>query len=384
MGKKKVILYLATGLNTGGAETMLYRLLEKIDRTRFQPLVVSLMDHGTLGNSIQALDIPVYSLGLNQGGLSISATWKLMQLIQRLKPDLLQGWMYHGNLAVWLVGCLSFHRIPVFWSIHHSISSLESEKSMTQRIIRWGAKISQFVQQIIFVSQTSKSQHEQLGYFSRNSCVIPNGFDTSLFQPSTNARVLIRKELGLPEETFLIGLICRYHPMKDHANFLNSAALLLQEHPDAHFVLIGRGVDWDNQELCQIIQNLSIAHRVHLLGERQDTPRLTAALDISTSSSAYGEAFPLVVGEAMACGVSCVVTDVGDSGWIVGTTGRTVSPRNPNALANAWKELIALAPDQKYELGQEARSRVIEMFSLDAIVQQYEQLYDQALSIAHK
>ena len=164
--------------------------------------------------------------------------------------------------------------------------------------------------------------------------------------------------------------------MKDHANFLRAAALLLKEFPDVHFILIGSGVDRENQVLHQLIQDLGLFNRIHLLGERSDMPCLTTALDIATSASAYGEAFPLVVGEAMSCEVPCAVTDVGDSAWIIGNTGRVVPPRDSEALANAWKDLIELGAKGREALGKAARARIIEHFSLDAVVAQYERLYE--------
>ena len=168
--------------------------------------------------------------------------------------------------------------------------------------------------------------------------------------------------------------------MKDHANFLQAAAHLLQEYPDIHFALVGTGVVKENESLYQTIEQLGISHRTHLLGERSDMPRLMAALDIMTSASAYGEAFPLVLGEAMSSGVPCTVTDVGDSGLIVGNTGWVVPPKNPQALAKAWQESIELGAEGREALGKAARTRVIECFSLDSVVASYERLYESAMT----
>jgi glycosyltransferase involved in cell wall biosynthesis len=377
--RKSVVLHIITGLSTGGAERMLCNLLSRINRMRFEPVVVSLMDRGTLGDRIEALGIPVHTIGIKQGMPTPAAMWRLIQIVRQLKPDLIQGWMYHGNLAAQFASFFFTQKFPVLWGIHHSISSLNSEKKTSIAVIRLGALLSKVTSNIVFVSQTSKVQHEALGYCNNNSCVIPNGFDTSLFIPSREARLTVRSELGLPEDIFLIGLFGRYHPMKDHANFLQAAALLSKHRPDLHFILVGTEVNRENQNLYQLIQKLGISTHIHLLGERSDMPRLSAALDIASSSSAYGEAFPLVVGEAMSCGVPCVVTDVGDSGWIVGNTGRVVPPRNPEALANAWKELLHLGLEGRETLGRAARERIIASFALDSVVAQYETLYENLL-----
>lgn len=380
--EKIIVLHVIIGLSIGGAEIMLYNLLSRSDRKRFQPVVVSLMDRGNLSDRVEELGIQVYCLNMKQGVADPTAIWKLTRLVDRVKPNLIQGWMYHGNLAVQLVKTLSFSQIPILWGIHHSISSLTSEKKMSQLIIKIGAKSSKFIDRIIFVSKNSKSQHQALGYTRENSCIIPNGFDTSLFKPSIEARQNFRTELGLPADSCLIGSIARYHPMKDHANFIRAAALLVPSFPNLHFILVGTDVDAKNNSLYQLIQSLGIENQIHLLGERRDIFRITPALDIFCSSSAYGEAFPLVVGESMSCGVPCVVTDVGDSAWIVGNTGRVVPPKNPEVLASAWRELILLGFAGREKLGKMARRRIIESFSLDSVVAQYEDLYETVLAKA--
>jgi glycosyltransferase involved in cell wall biosynthesis len=171
--------------------------------------------------------------------------------------------------------------------------------------------------------------------------------------------------------------------MKDHANFLRAAKILLAKYPETKFVMIGTNVDYENQILTDLITELSIGSNVHLLGQRRDIPQITPALDILTSSSAFGEAFPLVLGEAMSCGVPCVVTDIGDSAWIVGDTGRVIPAKNPAALAQAWQEMITMDKSTRVNLGQAARKRIIDKFSLNTIVKQYEQLY-QSIVIEQK
>jgi glycosyltransferase involved in cell wall biosynthesis len=375
------IVYAIVGLTTGGAEIMLYRILYKINRERFSPSVVCLMDRGTLADRIEALGIPVYTLGMKTAGVPTpNVIWKLVNIIREIKPDLIQGWMYHGNLAAQFASLFVGQQIPVFWTIQGTVYSLKLEKKMTAAIIKLSAYLSRFTTTVIHVSQVGKIQHEALGYDKKNGCVIFNTVDTSLFVPSEAARADIRAELGLPENAFLIGLVCRYHPMKDHANFLQAAAHLLQEYPDIHFALVGTGVVKENESLYQTIEQLGISHRTHLLGERSDMPRITAALDIASSASAYGEGCPLIVGEAMSCGVPCTVTDVGDSGLIVGNTGWVVPPKNPEALAKAWQESIELGAEGREALGKAARTRVIECFSLDSVVASYERLYESAMT----
>lgn len=369
------VAFLTTGLRTGGAEMMLFKLCSQLDRYRFTPSVISLSDMGMIGPSIEALGVPVYTLNMRPGRFSLAGLLRLRELVSTLRPDLIQGWMYHGNLAASL---MTGNR-PVVWGIRQSLYSLDKERVFTRWVIRLGAVVSRYAHAIVYNSRTSACQHEAFGFDASRSDTIPNGFDTEVFHPDEHARVGIRQELGLSDNVFLIGLIGRYHPMKDHRNFLNAASLLSKEFPNVHFLLAGREVDAGNSVLDAMIVEFGLSDRVFLLGERKDVPQLNAALDVASSASAWGEGFANVIGEAMSCCVPCVVTDVGDSASIVGDTGKVVPPRDPLSLATAWKSLIVLGHDERQALGALARQRVIEKFSLRSVVKQYENLYERLI-----
>jgi glycosyltransferase involved in cell wall biosynthesis len=370
------VIFVITGLTSGGAEMMLYKLLSRIDRSQFTPTVVSLMDRGTLADRIEALDIPVYDLGMKQGGLPTpQMIGKLVGIFRKTKPDLVQGWMYHSNLAAQLANLLSLNFAPVIWNIRHSLESLSNESTGTATVIRASIPLSNLTKKIIYNSQISSTQHEKLGYPADQTITIPNGFDPDLFQPSIAARNSVRSELGLSSDCLLIGRFARFHEMKDYPNLLRAAAILLQHRPDVHFLLVGRNLNSSNVIISELIQELGIGDHIHLKEESQNIPHYTAALDIATTTSSHGEAFPNVVGEAMCCGVPCVVTDVGDSGWIVGATGRVVPTRDPVALASAWQELIDFSLAERSALGIAARERAVSCFSLNSVVAEYEKLY---------
>lgn len=374
------ILHVITGLSTGGAEMMLYKLLSGMNREQFEPVVISLMDRGTLGDRIEALGIPVYSMGLKLGKSTPLSIWCLIRTLRQLQPDLIQGWMIHGNLAAQLASISIFmpKKVPILWNIRHSALSKSDASRITLLLIKLLSYLSHLPTRIIYNSKVGAGDHEKIGYNADKTQVIPNGFDTKLFTKSLEARRRFRGELGLSEDAFLIGLIGRYHPMKDHSNFLQAAKTLLATKPNVQFVFAGKGVDWDNPLLQRLILELEVASQVHLLGERADIPYITAALDIATSAS-YGEGFPNVVGEAMSCGVPCVVTDVGDSAWIVGNTGQVVQPRKPEALCAGWLKLIEMGVEARRDLGAKARQRIEDLFSIESIVQQYEQLYQEVI-----
>lgn len=375
LGLPHRVVFLITGLTTGGAEMMLLKLCSRLDRRCFAPSVISLSGLGAIGARLEALGIPVYTLGMHRSRPSLIGLMRLRKLISTLRPNLIQGWMYHGNLAA----CLAAGRKPVVLGIRQSLYGLDKERVLTRWVIRLGAALSRYSCIIIYNSHTSARQHEAFGFDASRTHIIPNGFDTDTFQPDEKARVYVRSELGLNDNAILIGLIGRYHPMKDHRVFLNAAALLSREFSDARFLLAGFDVNAGNPALSATIAELGLSERVFLLGERNDISQLNAALDIACSTSAWGEGFANAVGEAMSCGVPCVVTDVGDSASIVGDTGRVVPPRDPVRLIMAWKSLIALGRNGRQALGMRARSRVIENFSLSTVVKRYEELYESVI-----
>jgi glycosyltransferase involved in cell wall biosynthesis len=368
---RKKITFIITGLQTGGAETMLLKLCSKIDRSRFFLSVISLRDHGTIGQRIEDMRVPVYSLYFHKNMIPIIAIYNFFKVVKDLQPDLIQGWMYHGNLAASLFA----RNAIVCWGVRQSFYGLGKERQLTRWIMRIGKLLSRFSNCIIYNSNTSARQHSEFGFLGKRSIVIPNGFDVDIMRPDKDSRLFFRNEFGLGDSAVLIGKIARFHPMKDHRGFLKAAELLIREFPSVYFLLAGSGVSTGNTWLREIIDDLGLGDRVLLLGEREDVPKITAALDIATSSSAWGEGFANSVGEAMSCGVPCVVTDVGDSAWIVGETGRVVPPSDPNALAAAWKSLIILGPQGRSALGALARERVRNNFSLDSVAVQYENLY---------
>lgn len=375
------ILHIINDLSIGGAEMMLYKLLSLTNRELFNPSVISLMDSGELRRPIEELRIPVFTADMKPSIATPLSVWRLLRLVRRVNPDLIHGWMYHGSLAAQVSHLICARSAPVLWGIRNSIATLSAEKRVTSLLIKLCAPLSRFPARVVFVSALNKHQHEMIGYSAQNSCVIPNGFDLSLFAPSFEARLAVRAEMGLPANAFLIGLIGRFHPIKDHENFLRAAAILAKEHADVRFVMCGKGVEWSNPFLREVSSELRIDERIFLLGERQDIPRLTAALDIACSSSVT-EGFPNVIGEAMACGVACVATDAGGSPLVLGETGRVTPARDPHALASAWEEIIALGPVRRSALGQSARQRIINCFSLESVVNQYEELYKSIVPVS--
>ena len=368
------IFHVITDLDLGGAEVMLTRLLETLDRDQFKLTVVSLKKRGVITERIEALGIPVYHLNMNAPLKWCDGILTFRRLLQQKSPDLIQGWMYHGNVASFLLKALFAKKTKVLWNIRHSLHILREQPVVLRFLIRLGAFLSKSCHGIIYNAGISAKQHAAMGYSPQKEIVIPNGFDLERFRPDPRARKKVRGDLNVPEKTILIGLIARFDPLKDHVNFLKAAALLVREKEDVYFLMVGRGVDQKESGLLKWIERLGLKGRVMCLGERHDVAPYYAALDIMALTS-RAEAFPNAVGEAMSSGVPCVVTDVGDCRYLVGNTGIVVPPRNPEALKAGLEKLIEMGHVKRGLLGEAARNRIREKFSISSIVKQYETLY---------
>lgn len=372
----KRILFLTTGLHAGGAELMLLRLLSLLDRHRFLPSVISLLQLGPVGEKIERLGIPVRSLGMEPGKPNLASIWRLVRWLRRDRPHVMQTWMYHANLLGSVAALVAGH-IPTSWGIHHSDPLARACGPFTALTVKLCARWSRWMpRRIVCVSECSRQAHIDFGYAVDKMLVIPNGVDLTASKPDPAARCLIRQALSIPSEVPVVGLVARFHPLKDHQNFVRAAELIFSKRPSVHFVLCGEGVTWDNKELTTWIDQAGIRANCRLLGRRDDVPQVMASFDLATLSS-FGESFPMVIIEAMSCGVPCVVTDVGDSGYIVGQTGLVVPPCDPSALARAWERMLDLGREQLFQTGLQARQRIQDHFDLPMIVDQYQTLFEE-------
>jgi glycosyltransferase involved in cell wall biosynthesis len=369
------VMHLITGLDTGGAEVNLQRLTDDMDRDRFENVVVSLTTQGPLAEVICRQGIRVEVIGMSRFIPSPAAFWRLYRLLRSERPDILQTWLYHADLCGLLAGRAA--RVPaIAWNIRCSNMGEEYQRGINGALVRLLTQLSPYPNVVAANSQAGREEHTARGYKPKHWVILENGFDSTIFRPREDAPAYLRRELNLSDDTVLIGLVARHDRIKDHKGFLRAAAELHSKNREAHFVLIGDDVDDRNSLLNGLIEDLGLRDWVHLMGRREDIPMLTAGLDIATCCS-LGEGFPTVVGEAMACAVPCVVTDVGDAARIVGDTGIVVPPANANALTDGWREMIAKGPVGRAELGQRALARVDKHYSLTRCVERYQNFYEE-------
>lgn len=366
------ITHVISGLRTGGAESMLEKLLQASDRSRFEAEVVSLTDVGAIGERIAATGVPVRALGMRRGRSQPLGLMRLTRWLRHDPPAVVQTWLYHADLVGGMAAMLA-GRIPVIWNLRHSDLEAGSSRATVWTVRACARLARRLPARIVSCSEAGRQVHGRLGYPAERIVVIPNGFDLERFRPDPVARERFRREARIPGSVPVVGVVARHHPQKDHITFLAAARRLVAEGRSIHFLLCGPLIDRD--DVAAAVREAGLVGHCTLLGRRDDVERIHAAVDVVCSSSSSGEGFPNVIGEAMACGVPCVVTDVGDSARIVGDTGRVVPRRDPAALAAALGGLLDLDPGSRRKLGEAARRRIARHFSLGAVVARYERLY---------
>jgi glycosyltransferase involved in cell wall biosynthesis len=367
------ILHLITDLDVGGAEMSLFLLLSGMDRQKFDNFVVCLIPPGRIGKQIKELGIPVETLNMKPGLPTPGSFLRLIALLRKFRPHVLQTWLYHADLMGLVAGKLA--GIPtIFWNIRSSNMDFTQYRRLSGIVARACAYLAAGPDAVIINSLAGQVIHKQLGYHPRAWKLIPNGVDTQRFHPDQNVRRAIRSELELSEDKILIGNVARYDPMKGHVDLLKAAGLILRTNSQVHFLLVGDRISPENNLLIQMISENQLEGHIHLLGAREDVEKIDAAIDLFVSSS-IGEGFPNAVAEAMSCAVPCVVTDTGDSGKIVAQTGEVVPPRDPEALSDACLRLLNLTAQERKSLGEKARQRISQEFSLERMIASYENLY---------
>lgn len=325
-------------------------------------LVVSLIPGGFHAKTLRDRGICVTELALDRAARAPIEVTRLARLIGRVRPDIVQGWMYHGNLAALLGLRLSGRRpkTPLVWGIRCSDVDKPEEPLRVKLVIRASAQLSPFADVLVANSYTGLDDHARLRFRSPRQLVIHNGVDTGRFRPDPQARAAARRDLGLLPTEVVIAHVARVHRMKDHASFVEA----LKSLPGVRALAIGAGTE-----------QLPDTPGLLRLGRRADVPALLAASDIIASSSTYGEGFSNAVAEGMAAGLVPIATDCGDARYIIGDTGSVVPVRSPDALARALDGVRRLSPPELGARGARARDRICRMFGQEVFVQRFADLY---------
>ncbi len=373
------VCHLITSSGAGGAERQLCALIAAGDPDRVRHRVICLGGPGELAGELEAAGAAVTHLGL------APRPWHLWRAVRRVRarlhaeePDLVQSWLYHADLAA----ALAAGRRPLVWTLRCADMDLSRYRGSTRLVLRACVALSRRPRAIVANSRAGRRWHQGLGYPAGRLRVIPNGFDLERFRPDPRARARLRAGLGVSDDQLLVGRVARDDPMKDLPTFLDAARLAARRRPELCFLLVGRGMEAE-APVAAAFRQPPLAGRCFLVGHQQEVAPWLAAMDLHLSSS-LSEGLPNAVGEAMACGVPNLVTDAGDSAWLVGDTGRVVPPGQPFALASALEELARLPREELRRLGEEARRRIAGHFSLEAMARAYLALYREILSTSSR
>lgn len=370
------VTHIITGLNNGGAEAVLYRLCT--NDTGATHTVISLMDMGKYGPMLEKAGITVHCLNMPQGRVTLSGLRKLYTLLKKAKPDAVQTWMYHADLIGGVIAKLAGVK-KVFWGIRHSNLEPDKSKRSTIVIAKVCARLSKRVPTgIVCCADKALAVHAAIGYDKRKISVIYNGYSLDQFNINTEAGNAVKQEMDIAHVPFVLGLVGRFNPQKDHANLLNALVLLKEKNKEFVCLLVGAGINSDNTALYEQIKRFGLLDHIRLLDQRSDIPAVMNALDVHVLSSTT-EGFPNVLAEAMACGTPCVTTNVGDAALIVGDTGWVVPPSNSEQLFEAITKALnekQTDADAWNARQQAARQRIEDNFSIETMVGKYHRVWD--------
>lgn len=364
-------MHVITALNVGGAERMLKKVATGLAPADID--IVSMLDLGLTGQRLQSLGYDVKSLRMARGVPSLAALRRLRRMIAEQRPDAIFGWMHHAYLAATLARFGLKDAPPLLWNVRHSITDISHEPFQTRAILQLSARLSSIPSAIVYNSHVARRQYAALGFNDERAHVIPNGFDMEKFRPDPAARARLAATFAIEGDDPVIAMVARLHPMKSQETLITAFRMVLGRGVRARLLLVGDGMEAPPASIRDLIATLP-AGSVTLADHRTDLEVWLPGVDVFALSSRWGEAFPNVIGEAMAAGVPCAATDVGDSAAIIGDTGAVAPPGDASALAEALLRLLRLPPERRKELGAAARERVARHYALGAVRAQYADL----------
>ena len=362
-------------LNIGGAERMLVKIAKNDAFAGDKITVVTLIEKGILAGELVGKNHRVISLGLTKNPLTWLKVVKLVGIIRRHQPDVIHSWLYQSDIVAGIVTRFCAN-CSVIWSLRQSNLTKEHNKFTTRLCMRLCAIMSRYwPDAIVSNAYNAMLTHINIGYAANKIVIIPNGFDLSQSSRDASAAAKIREEFGIGHDVLMVSMIGRFDSQKNHVGFFRAVRIILNALPDTNFCFAGVGVTTDNPAINKMIHDNNIdKKKLHLLGQRNDIRAILSATDVLVLPS-DGEAFPNVVGEAMACEVPCVVTDVGDCAEIVGKTGRVVPVGDMLKFADEVIGMLSKSKLQRRALGRAARLRVKVCYNIDNVAKTYRDLY---------
>lgn len=358
------IVHIITGLGSGGAENMLYKLLKYSDKEKFYHEVISLIDEGILGEKIINEGIKIHILNISKSNFFVSLL-KARKICEDF--DIVNTWLYHADFLGYIISKILLNK-KLIWNIRHSNLDKGVNKKRTLFIVKINSFLSEKVNSITYNSHKALETHFSFGYKNKNNIVIPNGFELYKFKYDANKRETIRKEFCINDECKVLITVGRWDVQKDYHTLIKSLNEVKKKYSNFKIIMVGTKLDKNNSELESLINKYDLNENMILLGQRNNVNELLSVADCYISSS-IGESFSNSIGEAMACELSCIVTDVGDSKYIVGETGVVVPAGDYLELASKIYEFCL---KQKNVKNIKGRERIIEKYSIESKVMEFE------------
>lgn len=374
------ILFVITGLNIGGAERALYSCIVGLRAKNKQCKVVSLYGNGYWSDELIKIGVPVYSLGLGTRKNIFRGCFDTLSMLLTEQFDVVQGWMYHGNIVAIVFKILFNHSAVLAWGVRQTFYQKSLEKPLTRVVIFLCAKLSKFTDIIIYNSELSLKQHNKYGFDKKNASYLPNSYDVRSVKRNGKKNQFIRKSLGCQKNELLIGHVARFHPMKGHQTFIDAAKLVLKVSTNTHFILIGRGLISQKNRLLSSISR-SQHSNFHFFDELAEVYEYFQSFDIFCLTSSWGEGFPNVIAEAMLLEVPCVTTDVGDAKKILNDKKYTVPINSPDRLSRAILDLIDAGPAKRKKIGKFNRKIIIERYEQENVTRLLCNRYENLINI---
>lgn len=374
----KKIVHIIIGLNIGGAELMLKRLvLNSSKLEHFEHSVISLTDQGIIGSELQEQGIKVYSLGMNSLHNIPLTMFKLRRLLKKINPDVVQTWMYHADLLGGLTA-KSLGIKKIIWGIRTTDVS-QGKSKLTIHLSKLCAKLSYVIpDSIICAAYASMEHHIRIGYDETKMTVIPNGYHLDTLRANQEDGNKIRQQNGLTEKDIVVGSIGRFNPIKNQKLFIETAAKLVKENPQIKFIMVGRDITKNNEELMSWINEYGMEENFRLLGQRSDIPQCLKAMNVFCLHSKT-EGFPNILVEAIASGTPCVSVDVGDAKYIL-RDNRYIVPKNDSEQLKLCIQDIIISKSTNEENSNkddcQSISYLYSEFDIDVISNKYASIWN--------
>ncbi len=364
------ILHIITGLNRGGAEVMLYKIIKHSPNPSAH-YVVSLLPEGYFGQKIRDLGCDVWSLNMTKNPFSFSP-FRFFKIIKDIQPNVIQCWMFHANIVGGLFGRITGVK-NIVWGIHHSISKFD--RKISRIINKICALMSyKFCKTVVCCGLRPLEVCKDSGYDSSKLKCIYNGFELKDFFFNEQARISVRKELGLSDDAFVIVHMARYHILKNHTGLLRIFAKLQKKAPNSYLLLVGDDVVGNNS-IESLIDKLGLRANIFTLGFRPDTCNLFSAADVSVLPS-LSEGFPNVVGESMLCETPCITTNVGDCSTIIGHKDWSFELSDEDGFALKLFEFSKMSKSEMKKCGEKCRKYILDNFDIEKIYHQYAEIWN--------